>query len=633
MSVVPVLLLAVVAVLLTVLLAMLLLPVLLLPLLLTMLAMLLVAAFLRAGGGGRGGLDWAVLPGSFLLSPGEEGASPTEVVGGVSTVTADLGEGLFLLDLELNLVLNLALLGVGVESVVSVQEGHVAQRDVLAAPAVSNLLSVKVSAHTDCLVPIVVVSEDDDLGAIESNVVLGSEDLDSATWVGLDAGNVVVALGALTLLADGEWERDGLAVNHGGDVTSWLDLGETGTWNAALGGEDDLGLGEDQLQLHAVGSKVLGQDSHGVLTGAIGGQKMVAALSNAGFELSVDIVKGGDGLSFQLARWLSIRSEEVVLDVLVHGLGGREWESGLDESVAWDVLDLELSLVGQDPGPPVFGIWGQTEGDDGRVAVGWALWEAVVVDVFHVVSLQVVAGGVEELLETLWEILGPLEGQASLVEGRSLLGCNNDAVIGHGETLVLLLLALTGLRRLGASPFSHVWSTLELTGHADLVLFQIFVLASASELEKSLGLNAQFVVEESLAKSNQQPWVSPLGVDDLGAEFRAEFGLLTLIVGLDDGLGEFLDRVGVGWETAGSFLGGGTLGITQEEFVLTLGQLEDELLLVGVLLLEKVDWAGGVVHWRNFLLLGDKSKDDETAPLENFLGVLVGVGSLVGLRR
>lgn len=175
-------------------------------------------------------------------------------------------------------------------------------------------------------------------------------------------------------------------------------------------------------------------------------------------------------------------------------------------------------------------------------------------------------------------------------------------------------------------------TTLELTVHADFVLFQIFVLAGVSELSESLDLNVEFVVEKSFPKSNQQPWVSPLGIVDLGADFRTEFGLLTLVVGLDDGVGELLNRVGVAWETASGFLGSGTLSIAQEKLVGTLGQLEDVLLLVGVLLFQKVDWAAGVSNWRNFLLLGQDSENNETSLPEDFLGVLVRVGGLVGLR-
>lgn len=51
-----------------------------------------------------------------------------------------------------------------------------------------------------------------------------------------------------------------------------------------------------------------------------------------------------------------------------------------------------------------------------------------------------------------------LEVQASLVEGGSLFNGNSQAVIGNGESLVLIFLALLSLGRLGACPFSHVWS-------------------------------------------------------------------------------------------------------------------------------------------------------------------------------
>lgn len=261
---------------------------------------LMLVSFLGAGAGG-GSLHWAVLPHTLLLSTGVEGTSPTEVVGSVSRVTADLGEGLFFLDLLLNLVLDVTLVGVRVESVVGVEEGHVAQGDVLAAPTVGNLLSVKVSAHTDSLVAVVVINKDDHLASVEGNVVLGGEDLNSTAWVRLDAGNVVVALWALALLADGEWQGNSLSVDHGGDVTGWLDLGEAATWNAALTGKDDLSLGEDELELHVVGTNVLGQDSHGVFTGSVGGQEVVASLGDFGIEFGNNIVKAGDGFALQLA--------------------------------------------------------------------------------------------------------------------------------------------------------------------------------------------------------------------------------------------------------------------------------------------------------------------------------------------
>jgi len=295
-------------------------------------------------------LTGTVLPSVLLLSTGEGGTAPTKIVVSVSVVAPDLGKSFLLLDLLLDLLLNVALVSLSIVGVVGVKEGGVAQWDVLSAPAVGNLLSVEISAHTDSLVPVGIINEDDDPLAIESNVVLGGQDLDTTGWVGLDASNVIVGLSALSLLANGEWEGDSLSVDNGGNVVGKLNLGETGTGNAALSGELDLGLGKDELQLHVVGSNVLGKDGHGVVTGAISGQQVVATFGGIGVDFSNNVVETGDGLSFHLARWLRVISEERILDVLLHGLKGREWESGLDGIIAWDVIDLEFSLVGENPG-------------------------------------------------------------------------------------------------------------------------------------------------------------------------------------------------------------------------------------------------------------------------------------------
>lgn len=82
--------------------------------------------------------------------------------------------------------------------------------------------------------------------------------------------------------------------------------------------------------------------------------------------------------------------------------------------MAWDVLDLELSLVGQNLGPPEFSVRSHAEGDNGGVSICWVLWEAVVVDMGHVVCLDVVTSGVEELLESLWEIFRPLKKESNV---------------------------------------------------------------------------------------------------------------------------------------------------------------------------------------------------------------------------
>jgi hypothetical protein len=607
-------------------------------LMLVLLMLVLTTGFLRAGGRGRTstGLPSTVLPSILLLGAGEGGLSPTEVVVTVSAAALDLGEGFFFLDLLLVLWLDVALVTFGIESVVGVEEGGVRQGDVLAGSTVGDLLSIEISAETDSLVAVGLINEDDDLFSVESDVVLGGQDLDSTGWMGLDAGDVVVALLTLSLLADGEGEGDSLAVDDSGDVVGGLDLGEGSTGNAALAGELDLGLGEDELELHVVGSDVLGEDGHGVFSGAVGGQQVVAAFSGRGVDFSDDVVEAGDGLSLQLTGWLRIISEERVLDVLLHGLKGREWEGGLDGITAWDVIDLEFSLVGEEAGGPEFTIGSDLQVDDGRVSGGWGLWETVMVGVSHVSSLDEVTSFIDGLLESFWEVIGPLEGQAGTVKSGSLLNGNGQTVIGNGKsTLLFILFALLSFRGLGLGPFSHVLSTLELAGNADFVLLQVFVLASVGELSESLDLNVEFVVQERVPEGNQESWVGPLGVVDLGTDFRAEFGLLTGVVGLDDGVGELLNRVGVSWETAGGFFGGSTLSESEEEFVGTLGKLGNELLLVGVLSLEEVgqSTSAGFVDWLDFFLLGQHGDDDETSLAEDLSGVLVGVGSFVGLGR
>lgn len=162
-----------------------------------LLVLMLLAAgltFLRRRAGGGGALVSTVLPSLLLLGAAEGGTSPTKAVGSISVAAVDLGKSLFLLDLLLSLGLDIALVTLGIVSVVGVEKGGVAQRNVLAAPAVGNLFSVEISTNTDSLVPVGLIDEDDDLLSIESDVVLGGQDLDSARWVGLDASDVIVAL-------------------------------------------------------------------------------------------------------------------------------------------------------------------------------------------------------------------------------------------------------------------------------------------------------------------------------------------------------------------------------------------------------------------------------------------------------
>lgn len=70
-------------------------------------------------------------------------------------LSTGLGKGFFLLDLLLSLLVDVTLAAAFyVVSVVGVEEGSVAQGNVLAGPAVSDLLSVKVTTHTDGLVAV-----------------------------------------------------------------------------------------------------------------------------------------------------------------------------------------------------------------------------------------------------------------------------------------------------------------------------------------------------------------------------------------------------------------------------------------------------------------------------------------------
>lgn len=346
---------------------------------------------------------------------------------------------------------------------------------------------------------------------------------------------------------------------------------------------------------------------------------MITCFGCTGVNFSNDIVKAGNDLSFQLAGWLRVLSEDGVLHVLVNGLKGRWGEGSLENEVAWNILDLEFSLVGENLGRPVFGIGRHLKADNGRVSIGWVAWEAVMISVSLVDSLGHIAGFVDVLLKGFWQVVGPLEGQAGSVESSSLLNGNGQAVVRNGESSLLVLFALLSLWGLGLGPFSHVLSTFKFTVHADLVLLQVFVFAGVGELSASLNLDLKFVVEEGVAESDGESWVSEFGVLDLGADLGAEFVLLSLVVGVDDGLGKLLDRVGVAGETASSFLGGGTLSVTTEELVSALGKLEDELLLVGVFGLEEVDQTlgGAAGHWLDFLLLGQNGENNETSLLED----------------
>lgn len=160
--------------------------------------------------------------------------------------------------------------------------------------------SIEISAHSNGLVAVATIGKEDDLFAIESDVVLGGLDFDTTTGMGLDAGNVVIASGALAILANGVWDGDGLSVDGDDNVVSLLNVGNTGTWKTALTSKLNLVLGKDDFQFHVVGSNSRGQNSHGILTRAISGQKVRASLGDTSVDFSNSVVKAGDVLAFQL---------------------------------------------------------------------------------------------------------------------------------------------------------------------------------------------------------------------------------------------------------------------------------------------------------------------------------------------
>ena len=166
----------------------------------------------------------------------------------------------FLLDALFPLLLNVAALSslaLSSVSIAGVHEGSGAQREVLRAAEVSNLLSVKVSAHSTGNVAVLLISVDDDLlGVNEGNIDGGGLDLDSTVWHFADLGNVVVALLALVLLNDGVWGLDGLTVDIDNEGFGLLGLEKSlhstssGLWLS----NNDLGAGENDLQFDILSS-------------------------------------------------------------------------------------------------------------------------------------------------------------------------------------------------------------------------------------------------------------------------------------------------------------------------------------------------------------------------------------------
>jgi len=173
-------------------------------------------------------------------------------------------KGFFLLDSLFPLWLNVAALSslaLSSISIAGVHEGSRAQREVLRTAEVSNLLAVKVSAHSTGNIAVVFISVNDDfLGVKESNINGGSLDLDSSVWHFANLGNVVVALFALVFLNDGVWSFDWLTVDKDNEWFGLLGLEKsldaTSSW--LWFSNNDLSARENDLQLDILSSEILG---------------------------------------------------------------------------------------------------------------------------------------------------------------------------------------------------------------------------------------------------------------------------------------------------------------------------------------------------------------------------------------
>lgn len=96
---------------------------------------------------------------------------------------------------------------------------------------------------------------------------------------------------------------------------------------------------------------------------------------------------------------------QVVLDILHGRLDSGQGEDSLDSSIAWNILDLKLSLVGENVDGPVFGIGGDFSANNSGVSIGTFSWEAVVADVEWVSGLNSILEVVCVLFEVIRQVV------------------------------------------------------------------------------------------------------------------------------------------------------------------------------------------------------------------------------------
>lgn len=303
-------------------------------------------------------------------------------------------------------------------------------------------------------------------------------------------------------------------------------------------GQLDLGLGsEEEGDFLALSSNVLHQNGDGFPSRAILGQNVVTVIRDLSIESVGNVVKGIDLVSFNGARGFGVDTESTVTDVVGHALGGSEGEEGLHESVGTDATEGEAGVGLGDRDINEF-LVGSHMGLDTDLTLSSSFMETIVAHVWVEVGLGKVLNIIGAVTELNWQVLGEGDLKVSIIQSSGLMFSNPHADRGDGESLLFVFFTLLCLGGFLLGPFSHLWSAVKLSLNLDLVLH---VLTGLTELELSLNLDREFLLEEDLAEDDEFMTVGVFGSIVFTFEFSTAILLELGVLGLNDGITDGLE--------------------------------------------------------------------------------------------
>jgi hypothetical protein len=145
-----------------------------------------------------------------------------------------------------------------------------------------------------------------------------------------------------------------------------------------------------------------------------------------------------------------------------------------------------------------------------------------------------------------------------------------------------------------------------------------------------LNLNLQVGLEKGVSENGEVLLVGMGWGEVLGVELNTGVLLLRFVLGVDDGVAEDFQGLGLGWESLGGVVGSIGSGKLGEELVGPQSNLEEVLDLSLGLLVQVVVNTGKLLEWGDGLSLTQDSDGNDASLVENFLGVLVGVRRFIG---